>query len=223
MGVVKVIVVTPDGSKEFQERVYRLRYQIYVEELGHKLENDERMLHDKYDGYSTSFLLEIDGNDVGTTRFTAKRDGRLESEDQHESWRLFISSSEKNSDIVAELTRFMLRRDYRGTRASLRLGDAAFQHCIRVGTFKVYLFAKAGGVAALAKKLGFRECIHEKLPFILNNYSLGPYLLMRADFGSPWSLRRAWIRSRRALLKALGDTSFPIQKALLRRGNGYAP
>jgi N-acyl-L-homoserine lactone synthetase len=36
----KVITVTPDSSRELKERVYRLRYQIYVEELGHKLEND---------------------------------------------------------------------------------------------------------------------------------------------------------------------------------------
>jgi N-acyl-L-homoserine lactone synthetase len=62
----KVITVTPDSSRELKERVYRLRYQIYVEELGHKLENDERMLHDKYDDYSTSFLLEADGEDIGT-------------------------------------------------------------------------------------------------------------------------------------------------------------
>lgn len=37
-----VIAVTPDSSRELKERVYRLRYQIYVEELKHKLVNNER-------------------------------------------------------------------------------------------------------------------------------------------------------------------------------------
>ncbi len=217
-----VIVVTPDSSTEMKERVYHLRYQIYVEELKHKLVNADHMLHDKYDDYSTSFLLELDGEDIGTARYTAKRDGPLESEEQHDRWRSFIASSENDPDIVCELTRFMVRRDYRGTRASLRLGDAVFFHCIKFGTFKVYLFAKAGGVAALARKLGFRECIRETLPFILCNYSLGPYLLMRADFGAPWSLRRARTMFRRAVLKAIGDASFPLQKAVLGRGSGYS-
>jgi hypothetical protein len=47
----KVIVVSPDSGKELKERVYRLRYRIYVEELGHKFANDERMLHDKCDDH----------------------------------------------------------------------------------------------------------------------------------------------------------------------------
>ena len=80
----KVIMVTPDSSKELKERVYRLRYQVYVEEMKHDLANDDRMLHDKYDEYSTNFLAEVDGQDAATVRHTAKRDGPLESEEQNE-------------------------------------------------------------------------------------------------------------------------------------------
>ena len=40
--------------------------------------NEERMLHDKYDDYSTNFILEVHGEDVGTIRHTAKRDGPSE-------------------------------------------------------------------------------------------------------------------------------------------------
>jgi N-acyl-L-homoserine lactone synthetase len=47
----KVITVTPDSSQELKDRVYRLTYQVYVEEMKHNLTNEERMLHDKYDEY----------------------------------------------------------------------------------------------------------------------------------------------------------------------------
>ncbi len=149
-----VIAVTPDSSKELKERVYRLRYQIYVEEMKYDLANSERMLQDKYDNYSTSFLAEIDGEDVGTIRYTAKTDGPLESEQQHESWRSYISSSERDPDVVCELARFLVRQDRRGTRVGVRLMYVARLHCMAVGTFRVYHFGKAGRVAAFYRKFG---------------------------------------------------------------------
>ena len=104
-----VHIVTPDSSKELKERVYRLRYQVYVEEMKHNLANDERMLYDKYDEYSTNFLAEVDGEDAATIRHTARRNGPLESEEQHESWRSFIWSSERDTDKVCELARWIVK------------------------------------------------------------------------------------------------------------------
>ncbi len=93
--------------------------------MNYNLANNEQILYDKYDNYSTNFLLEFNAEDVGTIRHTAQRDGPLESEEQHESWRSFICSAEKDPQVVCEVARIMIRPSHRGTRASLALGRAA--------------------------------------------------------------------------------------------------
>jgi hypothetical protein len=217
----KVIMVSPDSSKELKGRVYRLRYQIYVEEMKINVANEERMLHDKYDDYSTNFILEVNGEDIGTIRHTAKRDGPLELEDQHETWRMFISSVENNPQIICELTRFMVKRDSRGTRAALKLLYVGLLHCMRVGTYKDYFAAKTGKLSAYWKTFGARECITEPLPYVLGNHSLGLYTLVLFDFGPPWSVRRAITRIRYGLLRIIALISVPSLNALLRGRRGY--
>lgn len=218
----KVIVVTPDSSKELKERVYRLRYQVYVEEMKHNLANEERMLHDKYDEYSTNFLAEVDGQDVGTMRYTAKRDGPLESEEQNESWRSLIWSSERDPSVVCELARWIVRRDFRGSSVGPMVGYATIEHCMRENTFKMYCWNKSGPVAEYNKKLGLQVRMAEPLPFKLGDYVMGLYILMHLDFGSPWSLRRTGMRLRYGFRKVLAKTSLPLLNTWLRRrGKGY--
>jgi hypothetical protein len=217
-----ILFVTPDASKELKERVHRLRYQVYVGEMKHNLANDERMLHDKYDEYSTNLLAEVDGEDVATIRYTAKRNGPMESEEQHESWRSSIWTSEKDPDTVCELARWIVRQDHRATSVGLMLGQSVYKYCMRQGTFRMYCWAKAGALANYYRKLRWSDCVKEPLPFTMGNHVVGQYILMHLDLGSPWSLRRTSTRLRYGFLKVLAAISLPLRNALLGRGRGYS-
>jgi hypothetical protein len=189
--------------------------------MKHDLANEERMLHDKYDEYSTTFLAAVDGEDAGTMRYTAKRNGPLESEEQNESWRSLISS-EKDPDTICELARWIVRRDFRGTSIGPLVGYAAIEHCMRENTFKMYCWNKSGPVAEYNRRLGLQIRIAEPLPFMLGNYVMGLYILMHLDYGPPWSLRRARMRLRYGFRKLLASNSLPLLNTLLRRtGIGY--
>jgi hypothetical protein len=168
----------------------------------------------------TNFLVEVDGEDVATIRYTAKRDGTLESEEQNESWRSFIESSGKDPYTICELARWLVRQDFRATRVALIVGRVAHEHCMSKGTFNMYCWAKTGPLAAYYKRSGHDVCIEEPFPFKLGDYLMGLNLLMYLDFGSPWSLRRTSMRLRYGFLRMLGAVSVPLQKVLLRRGRG---
>jgi N-acyl-L-homoserine lactone synthetase len=113
-------------NPEETDALFRLRHEIYVEEIGlyppdHPYVHDGRVF-DPYDDWSTHLMLYVDGVLKGGIRFTERRENRLELDD-------FTPLARETPDPyrTAEITRFMIRRDVRGTFASSILMEAIWQ------------------------------------------------------------------------------------------------
>src|SRR5262245_54050225 len=113
------IHTTWDARSALAQRIFRLRYRIYVEEMGLPLAGPDatESLHDPYDDYSVHFLMTAGGEDVGTLRLTFGDQGKLELEQQNAVWAEAVAAVRARGEVVAEITRLMLTSRARGGAA----------------------------------------------------------------------------------------------------------
>ena len=82
----KVIIATTEAEKE---EIYRLRYEVYIEEMkGARRHTEadvaERRFRDELDDHSVQFYVRQDGKILGCVRLSLRRDGPWECEDRFE-------------------------------------------------------------------------------------------------------------------------------------------
>jgi len=82
----KVIIATTDAEKE---EIYRLRYEVYIEEMkGERRHTEanvaERRFRDELDDHAVQFYVRQDGKILGCVRLNLRRDGPWECEDRFE-------------------------------------------------------------------------------------------------------------------------------------------
>ena len=141
---MKVVLANTEAEREC---VYRLRYTIYVEEMGllsrdHPFvdEHTKRVI-DPFDAYSTHLLLLVNDVPAGTVRIPRSLDGELEVA----SYRDMIRVLAKDRDLV-EVTRFMVLRSQRRGLAGPLLIKSIYAYCRQAGIGVIVAAGKMGNL-----------------------------------------------------------------------------
>jgi CRP-like cAMP-binding protein/predicted GNAT family N-acyltransferase len=107
-----------------RETVYRLRYDVFVEEMHlfrGRADHERRMLVEDCDAVSRLLLATVDGEPVGTMRLTLGKDGPLGDEFEETygigGWTVHAVPAEQ----VMVCTRFAVRKDHRAGWAAFEL------------------------------------------------------------------------------------------------------
>jgi hypothetical protein len=106
-----------------REAVYRLRYDVYVEEMGRYrgvADHERRMLYEDVDEQSRISYVEIDGDFVATARLTWGGDGPLPQR-MIDQYQLAPFLAELPASAIAVGERAMVRPHLRGTDLLLKL------------------------------------------------------------------------------------------------------
>lgn len=196
------------------EAVYRFRHGVYVDAMGivpldHPFV-DNGLLVDPYDAWSTQLMLFANGELAGSIRFTERRHGRLEVDDSTP-----LAMDTDDPDRTGEITRFMVRRDLRGTFASPALMEGIYQVMSRSPTryvlscgkpgYQSRLYANMFASGSVSSKTFFHQLVNQEL------------VLIQADLGEVDSLRRLMWEAHRQLAHLIVRRS-PAGLAMLRRG-----
>ncbi len=220
----RVLAVRPDSSPNLLQRVFRLRYRVYVEEMGLPLAGDaDAGLSDPADETATSFLCEVDGEDVGTLRFVGIRDRPLELFEQSPHWQQTIVAATRHRDGYFEINRFMVVRSARRGDAAVRLVNAVFQHAVANRYRDGFIAAKRGRLLDYYKRFyRGRQLSDTTTPYTLDGQVLGHYHLMRFDLGDPWSLRRLGLNLYYRALTLAATHLRPLVSLAIRRRSGFS-
>ncbi|MEM7477837.1 MAG: GNAT family N-acyltransferase [Planctomycetota bacterium] len=175
---MEIVDVQPESHSTLRERVFSLRYSIYIEEFKLPLRSIGRQLSDGLDDYSTNFLLHGEGSDVGTLRLTDARKGQMEFETQSDRW-FNISNERRNEGIrVAEFTRLMVRNDYRGRNSAKFLIQHGLRFCASQGINLALFAGKRGELVRYFQ--GFGATVVDTIPqqYKIDDHTMGLYYLM---------------------------------------------
>lgn len=121
---VKDIQIRLAISEEDHAAIYRLRYELYVEDQGlfrNEADHERRFLMDELDARSQLILAEVEGDIAGTARLTSGLDGPL-PDDIRETYDIARFRGILEEEDIAVGTRLLLRHEHRG-------GDMAYR-CI---------------------------------------------------------------------------------------------
>lgn len=111
------------SSDEDRAAIYRLRYELYVEDqqlFQNEADHERRRLTDEYDPYSQLLLAEAEGKVVGTLRLTTSAPVPFFDE-LRETYELSRLRGVLEDADMFVATRLLLRPEYRGTDLALRL------------------------------------------------------------------------------------------------------
>ena len=190
---IQVHLVRPDSPQQLRTRVFRLRYKVYVGEMGLNIGGDAiRGLIDPVDKGAVSFLAELDGEDVGTLRIVGIRDQPLELFGQSEIWHQQILKTAYDQESYCEVGRFMVLRQRRSTNVAMRLINTALKWAVSEGYCEAFIAAKKGRLFGYYKNY-YRgiPLSNESTPYWINGQIVGEYYLMRFDLGKARSFKRA--------------------------------
>ena len=121
-----------------REAIYKLRYQIYVEEMhifGSVANHDEQLFIEETDAHARLIYATVNGEIVGSLRLNLGVDAPF-SEEFEETYNLHLFRDNVSDDQLMVLTRFMVKEEYRGSAIAFRMiaeaGKVAIQHNIQV-------------------------------------------------------------------------------------------
>jgi predicted GNAT family N-acyltransferase len=115
-------------TRDEKEAVYRLRYEIYVEEMRTKqrfANHEKRMVEEAQDKYAHHFYIQAGDRPVGSLRLNVMSEGEMECQ---ESYGVDVLTRWFRPSEIGMLTRFLVASDYRGRAAAQMLIRRAFQH-----------------------------------------------------------------------------------------------
>ena len=202
-----IATVNQESSKEIQDRVYRLRNEVYLEEMKLPLQDEAGRLVDEFDQYSTNLLLTQESEDIGTVRITSALDGPMEIVKQSPAWKQQIDTVIANdTNRVCELTRLMVRQYQRGGEAVARLFDAVVCHCVVNDIDVVFLAGKVGKFSRFYGMFGAQVVDHTPVEYVIDDHVLGKYYLMKVDLRIVIArlIGMIWKFTNRELVKSLG-------------------
>ncbi len=110
-------------SRVDKEQVFRLRYEIYVEDQNvflDEADHQNRFLYDEFDQNSTILVAEDKGQLVGTLRLTMGWQHHFNDAAQIE-YQMGLFSDHLDQSQIAITTRLVVRKEYRGTDVGLQL------------------------------------------------------------------------------------------------------
>ncbi|MDF3819723.1 GNAT family N-acetyltransferase [Leptospira sp. 96542] len=115
-------------SPEDREKIYQLRYDIYVQEMNRKqsfADHSKLQIEEPYDATGHLFLAETDeGEVIGTVRINFRKDGPLECEELYdmEEFRPYYPNQ------VSMSTKLMVKKEYRSSAAASMLCMKIYEH-----------------------------------------------------------------------------------------------
>jgi CRP-like cAMP-binding protein len=124
-------------NKAMLESAQRLRYQVYVTELGRTVphaNHSQGLIEDELDRFGDCFIAVENGETIGTLRLNLASRGPVGT--LEEFYRMTGSSHHPSSTAIS--TKFMVRQARRGSSASLELLAAARRYLVRKGVKEVY-------------------------------------------------------------------------------------
>src|SRR2546427_9870626 len=121
----KVIIATTEAEKE---EIYRLRYEVYIEEMkGERRHTEanvaERRFRDELDDYAVQFYVRQDGKVLGCVRLNLRRDGPWECEDRFELEKFAPAYPTQ----IAMASRFAVHPGARGSVIMMQLSSAVVE------------------------------------------------------------------------------------------------
>ncbi len=161
------VTVRTAQTEEDRQAVFRLRYEIYHEEMNYTtagLDHEDRTMSDPHDDAAHIYLAEDeDGRIVGTLRITWGGDGPF-SEDHEEAYSPSMFAEAARLDEVVILTRFMVPEELRGSMVPVALFEAA-------GWF--------------SREHGVSVCVCDAQPHLLNLYTGLGFRTFRSTYNDP--------------------------------------
>ncbi|TGN13152.1 GNAT family N-acetyltransferase [Leptospira ilyithenensis] len=124
MGQIRVRLAQ---NSEDREKIFQLRYDIYVQEMNRKqsfADHEKARIHEPYDDTGHLFLAEDDDQVIGTVRINFRKDGELECENLYDMghFQPFYPNQ------VSMSTKLMVRREYRSSAAASMLCMKIYEH-----------------------------------------------------------------------------------------------
>jgi predicted GNAT family N-acyltransferase len=122
-------------TEEELQAVYRLRYEVYVEEMGYRWpysDDSARVMPNPPGDVSTVLYVPDGDRAVGTLRMQLGRDGGLTEED-YKVYHLARFTPHVPPERMAILTRYMIREDFRHTDFAERLFDEMIRCLLDAG------------------------------------------------------------------------------------------
>lgn len=143
-------------SKEDFVRIYRLRYNVYCEEMGSLDPRDypDKLERDRYDPFAVHFLLRKDDEIIGILRLIPETPWGFLMEEA------FLLPSNLDRARILEASRLVLQKSVRGYDFSRLLDEAAELWSLEHGytmwclTMQIHLFSKRKARGWNIKKLG---------------------------------------------------------------------
>ncbi len=151
--VPKVVIATTDEEKK---EIYRLRYEVYIEEMDGarrhtEVDSSERRMRDELDDRAVQFYIRQQDAIVGCVRLNLRRDGPWECEDRFE----LDKFAPAYPSHVAMASRFAVHAHARGSAIMMQLSFAVARHWIEED--QRYLFLDCHPkLLPLYSRLGFR-------------------------------------------------------------------
>ncbi len=144
-------------TQQERDAIYRLRYQIYIQEMGYQFpsaDHEHCMLTDGTSQRGRLLYAEADGEVVGTLRLQWGADAPFPPEEK------FVYDLERfapvvNPDQMIILTRFMTRADYRNSSVAMDLMKTMFAFCLDHGIQLCFLDCRPHHIN-LYQSLGYR-------------------------------------------------------------------
>src|SRR5437660_3112846 len=121
----KVIIATTEAEKE---EIYRLRYEVYIEEMKRARRHTEadvaeRRFRDELDDHAVQFYVRQDGKILGCVRLNLRRDGPWECEDPFELEKF----APAYPTHIAMASRFAVHPGARGSVMMMQLSSAVMK------------------------------------------------------------------------------------------------
>ncbi len=116
-----------------REAIYRLRYEVYVEEMhifNDVADHEQRMLYGENDAGARLMYAKVGDELIGSLRLNLGKDGQFSNE-LEQTYDLQRFRSAINDDQLLVLTRFMVRKAYRGSQLSFRMIEEVAEICKR--------------------------------------------------------------------------------------------
>lgn len=188
----------------------RLRHAIYIDQMGllpkdHPYVQDGRLV-DPWDDHSWNITLWADGVAVGTVRLSAGAPRPLELESAVD---LSAHLADTDRPRTVEVTRLMIDRRYRSTRATATLFIALYRTLRAYGIRQVFVAGKVGSLSRYWENFGFERLGEETF-----TYPVVPgarYSLMRWRLPSARSLRG---RLQNAVFEASAAVAFHLPRLI---------
>ena len=168
-----------------KERVYRLRYDVYIEEMGWLLsvDHEKKLITDWMDSTATIFYGVEDGQVVATGRSNWYRDGAFELEAEYQIGQ-FVPYY---PDRVTTTTKTMIRKDYRRSDVTVQLVSYMYEEGMRKGAAFDFINS-SGHLFMFYEKLGYRLYIDnikhseygQVVPMVLALDDIGHLLKVRS-------------------------------------------